>query len=165
MAITVSDARSDVEGLAHLAPLWEQLHRHHQAVADYRGLVHDVALSWRRRLSLYRGLLADGAAYVTAKDDDGRLVGYAMVALGPGPDDTFDNTGGIAEVVTLVVTHRHRSRGVGRALLRAAERIARDRGFDMVKIAVMSGNAPAFQFYEANGYALGEQVLYRRLDR
>jgi GNAT superfamily N-acetyltransferase len=163
MAIKVSDPRTDVEGLTHLAPLWEQLHRHHQEVADYKVLVHDPAVSWRRRLSWYRQLLADGAAYVTATDDDGPLVGYAMIAFESGPDDTFDSTGGIAEVVTLIVTNGHRSLGVGRALLRAAERVACDRGFDMVKIAVMSGNLRALQFYEANRYSLGEQVLYRRL--
>ena len=155
MAIKVSDPRTDVEGLTHLAPLWEQLHRHHQAVADYKVLVHDPAVSWTRRLRWYRPLLADGAAYLTATDDEGPLVGYAMIA--------FDSTGGIAEVVTLIVTCGHRSLGVGRALLCAAERIACDRGFDMVKIAVMSGNLRALRFYEANRYSLGEHVLYRRL--
>ena len=62
------------------------------------------------------------------------------------------------------MTRGHRSLGVGRALLRAAERIARDRGFDMVKIAFMSGNLRAREFYEANRYSLGEQILYRRLE-
>jgi ribosomal protein S18 acetylase RimI-like enzyme len=81
------------------------------------------------------------------------------------PDDTFDVTGGLAEVVTLVVSPGHRSDGVGRALLQAAEEIARARGFDTMKIAVMSGNARAQRFYEANGYAVAEHVLYRRLGK
>jgi ribosomal protein S18 acetylase RimI-like enzyme len=86
-----------------------------------------------------------------------------MVAVEDGPDDTFEVEAGIAEVVTLVVTRDHRSVGVGRALLAAAEGIARDRGFDTVKIAVMSGNARARDFYEAHGYSVAEQVLYRHL--
>ena len=60
----------------------------------------------------------------------------AMVSGDDGPDDTFEVGGGIAEVVTLVVTQDQRSTGVGQALLAAAEDIARDRGFDTVKIAV-----------------------------
>ena len=87
-----------------------------------------------------------------------------MVALNHGPDDTFEVMGGVAEVVSLAVTQDRRSAGVGRALLAAAERIARDHGFDTVKIAVMSGNARALAFYETNGYSVGEHVLYRRLD-
>ena len=94
---------------------------------------------------------------------EGRLVGYTMVAFETGSDDTFEVSGGIAEVVTLVVTRRHRSAGVGRALLSAAERVARERGFDTITVKVMSGNARAEGFYEAHGYAVGEQVLYRRL--
>jgi ribosomal protein S18 acetylase RimI-like enzyme len=86
-----------------------------------------------------------------------------MVAVQAGADDTFEVKGGIAEVVTLVVSRDHRSSGVGQALLRAAERIARDRGYDTVKIAVMSGNNRAQHFYEHGGYSVGEHVLYRRL--
>jgi GNAT superfamily N-acetyltransferase len=126
MAIQVSDPRTDVEGLTDLAPLWEQLHRRQG----------DVALPGRGTAVYWPRVLHTSRPPTTA----GRLIGYAMVALEPGPDDTFDATGCIADVVTLVVARGHRSLGVGRALLAAAERIARDRGFDMVKIAVMRGN-------------------------
>ena len=162
--VHISDPRSDLDGLADLAPLWAELHDHHRDVADYRGLVRDLDLSWNRRLDWYRRLLATGASYVTAADDDGHLIGYAMVAVEDGPDDTFDVEGGTAEVVTLVVVRAQRSAGVGRALLTAAEEIARDRGVDTMKIAVMSGNTRAEEFYESNGYRAAEQVLYRRLD-
>jgi ribosomal protein S18 acetylase RimI-like enzyme len=164
MAVQISDPRSDLEGLDDLAQLWTELHRHHREVSEYPYLVRDAAMSWARRLQWYRDLLAQGAAYVTATDDQGRLIGYAMVAFQDGPDDTFEVTGGVAELVTLVVTKAQRSAGVGRALLTATEDIARARGFDTVKIAVMSGNARAKRFYEAHGYALGELVLYRRVD-
>jgi ribosomal protein S18 acetylase RimI-like enzyme len=87
-----------------------------------------------------------------------------MVAAEDGPDDTFEVRGGIAEVVTLVVARDKRSSGLGRALLAAAEAIARDRGYDTVKIAVMSGNVRAQSFYKAVGYSVAEHVLFRRLD-
>jgi ribosomal protein S18 acetylase RimI-like enzyme len=162
--VHISDPRSDLEGLSDLAPLWAELHGHHHEVAEYQSLVRDLELSWERRLDWYRRLLANGAAYVTATDAVGHLIGYAMVAVEDGPDDTFEVTGGIAEVVTLVVAGAQRSAGVGHALLAAAEQIARGRGVDTVKIAVMSGNTRAIEFYENNGYSSAEQVLYRRLD-
>ncbi|HUA03751.1 MAG TPA: GNAT family N-acetyltransferase [Solirubrobacteraceae bacterium] len=164
MAVSISPPRTDSEGLVDLAPLWKDLHRHHRDVSDYAALVRDVDSSWASRLRLYRRLLAEGASYLTATDEDGQIIGYAMVAVDEGPDDTFDIRGGTVEVVTLVVTGDQRSGGVGRALLSAAERIARDRGFDTVKIAMMSGNDRARKFYEANGYEVVEHVLYRRLD-
>ena len=163
MAVGISDPRTDVEGLGDLAPLWAELHRHHREVSAYGGLVRDPDSSWTSRLHWYRQLVAEGGSYVTATDNRGRLIGYAMVGVERGPDDTFDVKGGMAEVVTLVVTRSRRSTGVGRALLNAAEGIARDLGFDTVKVAVMNGNARAREFYEANGYSVAEHVLYRRL--
>ena len=163
MRVHISSPRIDVEGLDDLAPLWAELHRHHREVSEYQDLVQDLGFSWARRLHWYRRLVAEGGSYVTATDDEDRLIGYVMVGVEDGPDDTFDVRGGIAEVVTLVVTRDQRSAGVGRALLTAAEGIARDRGFDTVKIAVMRGNLRAQEFYEAHGYAVAEHVLYRRL--
>jgi GNAT superfamily N-acetyltransferase len=164
MEAQISDPRTDADGLDDLAPLWRELHRHHREVSGYGPLVEDLDASWASRRRWYRALLAQGASYLTATDPDGGLIGYAMVALNHGPDDTFEVMGGVAEVVSLAVTQDRRSAGVGRALLAAAERIARDHGFDTVKIAVMSGNARALAFYETNGYSVGEHVLYRRLD-
>jgi GNAT superfamily N-acetyltransferase len=162
--VHLSDPRSDLEGLDDLAPLWGELHRHHRDVSGYGPLVRDPELSWQRRRDWYQRLLAGGAFYVTAADSEGRLIAYAMVATESGLDDTFEVTGGIAEVVTLIVTGAERSAGVGRALLSVAEDIARARGVDTVKIAVMSGNDRAQDFYVRNGYAVAEHVLYRRLD-
>ncbi len=164
VAVSINTPRNDPGGLLGLAPLWEELHRHHLSVSEYQGLVQDLGSSWASRLRWYRQLLAEGGSYVTATDDEGRVIGYVMIGVQDGPDDTFDTQTGIAEVVTLVVTRDQRSAGVGQALLSAAEDIARDHGFDTVKIAVMSGNARAQKFYETSGYAVAEHVLYRRLD-
>jgi GNAT superfamily N-acetyltransferase len=162
MAVCVGSPRRDFDGLRELERLWLELHRHHLEVSEYKDLVVDPGTSWARRRDWYRRLLAAGGVYLTAVDDR-RLVGYAMIGVDDGPDDTFDVKGGVAEVATLVVTRGLRSTGVGRALLNAAEDFARTRGFDTVKIAVMRGNVRAREFYEANGYSVGEEVLYRRL--
>lgn len=163
MEARISGPRTDAEGLTELEPLWTELHRHHRDVSVYRDLVGDLAFSWARRLELYRGVLAGGGAYLTAYDAADSLVGYAMLDFTPGADDTFVVEGGIAEVVTLVVAPSRRSGGIGRGLLEAAERVARERGLDTVKIAVMSGNDRAQRFYESAGYGVAEHVLYRRV--
>ena len=163
MSIHLSQPATDPDGLDDVRGLWMELHRHHREVADYRDLVEDMEESWQRRRDWYRRLLDEDAAYITASED-GRPVGYAMVTITPGADDTFASAGGgIAEVVTLVVAAAHRAGGVGTALLAAAEAYARERGADTVRIAVMSGNDRAGAFYAAHGYAVAEQVLYRRL--
>jgi GNAT superfamily N-acetyltransferase len=158
----ISAPRTDHAGLDELEPLWIQLHSHHRAVSDYQALVEDLSVSWERRRSWYRHLLDEGATYLTATDD-GRVVGYAMVTFVTEADDTFESAQGIPELVTLVVAEGHRSSGLGGRLLGAAEQVARDRGFDAMKVAVMAGNSRAQAFYEAAGYSVAELLMYRLL--
>jgi hypothetical protein len=63
MQPNISAAKTDVNGLDDLAPLWGELHQHHREVSAYPALVADPELSWARRLDWYRHLLADGASY------------------------------------------------------------------------------------------------------
>lgn len=163
MSAQISAPRTDAAGLRELAPLWKELHRHHREVSAYSALVEDYGVSWEARLSQYRRLLEKGGSYITATGDDGQLVAYAMVALEINPDDTFESAQGVAEVPTLVVAQDQRSAGIGRALLEAAERLARERGFDTIKIAVMAGNERAQAFYENAGYQVAEHLMMRRL--
>ena len=163
LAVHISAARDDPEGLEALAPVWAEWHRHHRELSEHPECWEDLDASWLTRLDWYHRLLLDGASYVTATDDEGAVVGYAMLAVNDGRYDRVAVEKGIAEVVTLVVKSDRRSAGLGRALLRAAEAIARDRGFDTMKVAVVSRNRRAQDFYEASGYALGEHVLYRSL--
>jgi hypothetical protein len=44
----ISAARTDVDGLRDLGPLWAQLHQHHREVSAYSALVADAELSWAR---------------------------------------------------------------------------------------------------------------------
>jgi L-amino acid N-acyltransferase YncA len=90
MPVHISDPRTEECGLDNLAPLWKELHRHHRDVSEYQALVQEDVASWERRLKLYRRLLDEGAAYLMVSDDDGRLLGYAMVAFEHDPDDTFE---------------------------------------------------------------------------
>ena len=57
-----------------------------------------------------------------------------------------------AYVERLVVSREHRRRGMARALLDAAESLARDSGKETVGLHVSGGNLPALRLYEAYGY-------------
>jgi ribosomal protein S18 acetylase RimI-like enzyme len=57
-----------------------------------------------------------------------------------------------AYIERLVVTHEHRHQGMARALLEAAEAVARESGKESVGLHVSCGNLPALKLYEAYGY-------------
>jgi hypothetical protein len=71
VAVHLGRPRNDFQGLDALAPLWNELHRRHCEVADYKGLVTDLDVSWTSRLPWYGRLLSSGAWYVTAGTDEG----------------------------------------------------------------------------------------------
>jgi ribosomal protein S18 acetylase RimI-like enzyme len=52
----------------------------------------------------------------------------------------------------LAVLATHRGRGIGRALLTAAEEMARSRGFDKLTLEVQEDNLPARRLYERCGF-------------
>ncbi|MBE7492703.1 MAG: GNAT family N-acetyltransferase [Planctomycetes bacterium] len=70
----------------------------------------------------------------------------------------------VAELEALVVHESARGRGVGAALLAAAEDWARGRGLAGVKLGSRVSRVEAHRFYERHGYTrVKEQAIYRKL--
>jgi ribosomal protein S18 acetylase RimI-like enzyme len=105
----------------------------------------DYTAAMLRRCDSHDGvvLLADVA---------GQTVGFVCV-LPTVPHESLDEVPGSHALVSdLGVTPSVRGRGVGRALLEAAETYARSRGAAELRIAVLEGNRPAAHLYESAGF-------------
>ncbi|WP_234265958.1 GNAT family N-acetyltransferase [Hydrogenophaga sp. NFH-34] len=59
----------------------------------------------------------------------------------------------LVNVHDVAVMASQRGRGIAEAMLREAERIARERGAVKMTLEVLSGNAPAMRLYQRIGYA------------
>ena len=57
-----------------------------------------------------------------------------------------------ARLYSLAIDHEHRSRGIGRALLAAAEDAARGRGAASLRLELRKDNHAAARLYEKMGY-------------
>jgi ribosomal protein S18 acetylase RimI-like enzyme len=163
-ALTVAGPSRALADLDDVEELWRQLHVHHLHVATYPRLVQDLDASWQRRRAWYERLLNNGGHLFIARDASGRAVGYALIDVVAGPDDTFDVVNGLVELVSLVVAPDVRGAGIGHLLMAGVEKEARALGIDTLKVAVMAGNDGAFRFYESFGFVPAEAVLYRTLE-
>ena len=78
----------------------------------------------------------------------GRVVGFVGLAYEDKP------WGLSCEVKTLVVDEDRRGRGLGTALMRAAETEAHSSGARGLRVDVLQMNGPARSFYEGLGYEM-----------
>jgi GNAT superfamily N-acetyltransferase len=102
------------------------------------GAYWDAVAETRRRL---------GEVFVA--EVDGEVVGVTQVMVFPH----FQHTGGwCCEVESVHVREDQRGRGVGSALLGAAEALARERGCYRIQLTSRNVRTDAHRFYWANGY-------------
>jgi ribosomal protein S18 acetylase RimI-like enzyme len=105
--------------------------------------------------------VASGDAFALLASDGGTPVGYALVLIKAGPDDTLPVGDRWAELVSLAVAPDRRGGGVGTALMDAVDAELERRGVHDLQVAVMVGNDRALRFYERRGLRTGEVLLYR----
>ena len=114
----------------------------------------------RPRDQIERTIASDDEALLVA-EVGGDVVGLAWVVVRQGPDGPSLVPRRFALVDALGVLEPHRSRGVGRLLMHAAEAWARGKGLAEIELSVAGFNERAIAFYERLGYA----TMMRRMRR
>jgi ribosomal protein S18 acetylase RimI-like enzyme len=104
------------------------------------------------RRSFRRFLGSPSSALIVAVRE-GTIAGYALVL--------FRANSGVARLYSIAVAPQARRRGIGAALLAAAETTARARKCNMLRLEVHEKNAAAISRYRKAGYALfGRHAAY-----
>lgn len=121
-------------------------------LADLPGLTALEALFPTDRLSRasFRRLIARGRAEVLVYADDGAILGNAVVL--------YRARSRAARLYSLAVHPDRRGRGIGRALLAAAERATAVKGCLAMSLEVRPDNTAARQLYLKCGYAVVETL-------
>jgi GNAT superfamily N-acetyltransferase len=97
--------------------------------------------------------------HVLLAEFDGRPVGFALYFFN---FSTFVGRPGLY-LEDLFVRPAERSRGIGRALLGALARTARERGCGRMEWAVLDWNEPALRFYQSLGARQMKEWIVHRL--
>jgi GNAT superfamily N-acetyltransferase len=114
---------------------------------DYDAEPGNSPLDWPKRFDLSTwGFLAAHEA--------GQRVGGAVVVHRSQGIELLEGRDDLAVLWDIRVAPDARGRGVGSALLGAAERWARERGARVLKVETQNTNAPACRFYARHGFDL-----------
>jgi ribosomal protein S18 acetylase RimI-like enzyme len=110
-------------------------------------------------------MIGEGSpAILVAEPDEGRILGYVIVLMDPVPGGTYRPVR-YGFVDDIVVTRTERGRGIGSALIRAAETWARERGAEAMRLDTQANNVRALRFYRDHmGYRDTTVRLIRRFD-
>jgi diamine N-acetyltransferase len=111
-------------------------------------LAHEVLA--QHDVATYERALAHPATTILVAECAGHLVGFSVVNDGAGHDLVSEPAA--AELRRLYVQEPFTGRGVGRDLLRHAEKAAAARGADALWLTAWAGNARALLFYPRCGY-------------
>jgi GNAT superfamily N-acetyltransferase len=146
--------KAGVDRVEDLGPLWRSLQEHHRAIgADVPGIpLRTAEDAWARRRTEYLEWLAEPGAFVLLAEDDGRAVGYALVAMHEPGDDTHVTRERFAELKTLSVLEGRRAAGIGTRLLEAVFAELRAVGVRELLIGVLAANRDAARLYERYGF-------------
>jgi diamine N-acetyltransferase len=125
-------------------------------LADYEKLLHEARATdedFRRELTAENPVIR-----VLIAEWEREPVGFALYFFN---FSTFVGRSGLY-LEDLFVRPAMRSKGVGRALLRALARIARDQGCGRMEWAVLDWNEPALKFYQTlDARPMKEWIVHR----
>ena len=126
-------------------------------LADYEKLLHEAratAEDFRREIESPNPVIR-----VLIAEWEGQPAGFALYFFN---FSTFVGRPGLY-LEDLFVRPALRSHGIGRALLRALARIARERGCGRMEWAVLDWNEPALKFYRSLGARQMKEWIVHRL--
>jgi len=127
----------------------------HDRVTDRAGAEESLAAAeaWVRKTN----------GVVLVAEVNGRVVGHLFLTFEEAPPFVRRELRAYAYIAELFVRAEARRLGVARALLEAAERIARERGVSRILVSALAGNIPAETTYERAGFAAYATELIKKL--
>jgi ribosomal protein S18 acetylase RimI-like enzyme len=118
------------------------------------------AHSFRRRGSLLPRSTFDGCVVLVAETtSDKRLVGLVSVRLKEIFEDASHHASRWADITLLGVAADMRRRGIGRALMLAAFKLAKEEKMTLITLTVAEHNQAAITLYQSLGGKVVDQML------
>lgn len=105
-------------------------------------------LDRKRLYTVYHQILSSDVYRMVCAEEAGRVIGFCATAILPN----FWQEGPILYITTMIIDEKHRAQGIGTALIREIEDIARTRGCKRIELESAFHRIDAHAFYEKMGF-------------
>jgi ribosomal protein S18 acetylase RimI-like enzyme len=144
-----------------LSVLWRDVEDLH-----YQGFPHIFRKpdqGWPTRAAV-ESLIASPDSTILIAETNNEIVGFLALQVHRVEQTPRMRGRRFVMVENMAVDPLHRRRGIGRALLRAAEDWAAQRGIAALQLFVWEFNGPAARFYESQGFVTELRGMGRRIE-
>ena len=107
----------------------------------------------------------DGKIFLAVKNGGAIGLVSCEIFFGEGDDAFLIDPPKCGFVADLVVAKDMRGKGVGKALIAAAEKFFVSKGCDRFELTVFAPNKPAYEFYIAHGFETRMHYMMRKINR
>jgi ribosomal protein S18 acetylase RimI-like enzyme len=153
--------RAEERDIDALAEMYVELHNFHATAIPSRlrivGGVDD------RLVRGIRKILADPSAAILIASVGDSVVGFAEVYIREAEKDSVIVQRRYAHLQSLAVSPAYRRQGLGRELVRAAHRWAREQGVIEIEVDIWEFPGGPLGFYDKLGYVTQRRRMVRRL--
>jgi ribosomal protein S18 acetylase RimI-like enzyme len=114
-------------------------------------------------ISFFDEILADSTTRIYIAEEKQRAIGYIFCKLFERPEGAFTYANRFLQIEHISVRPEAQQQGVGAALLKHAEKLARKLGVTKIQLSSWDFNTNAHTFFERHGFAKIEHRFWRYL--
>ncbi|MDZ7814452.1 MAG: GNAT family N-acetyltransferase [Planctomycetota bacterium] len=158
MRATLLVREAQREDIAALVRLCKELQDLHAAIDP----LWELSPNWKSAMrAFFSNMIRKAGVRLFVADIAGAPVGYCLAAVKDNPP--MRPRGRYGYIVDLMVTERHRRRGVGRRLFNAAVEWFRFKKIKRVELKAAVGNEQSMAFWNSLGFKTYMELRYRTI--
>lgn len=150
-----------IADIPQLLPLWEEQYKYHHSLDSVYYVPYSKELTNKISTYLLKAIEKDEPHILIAKENNEMA---AFITFEQETEEYFDTQiKKYGVVIELYISALFRRKGIGKALMEAAEEQFLQMGISDVKVASSSANDVALSFYEDLGYKNRQTLLYKKI--
>ena len=126
-------------------------------------LIPDFIKEGEQSTEFIENIIAKDDSDILVYEYNRNIVGFILLQAKTRPDFDFIIPGKYCYIMDIIVTEKHRGKGLGTALMNSAKDWAKEQNCNFVNLDVLVNNSAAIRLYNKLGFIPKAQEMYCKL--